>query len=834
MASNNHGNVRSMASESFLRVFTSVPTLTQAQIVKQALIPFLDTIPRKDAKRAIASARRIAKKAHHIPQVDVAAKKKEIEGLLDELSREAKFTPRSSGNKYDIMFLEIIESVAQWLNELWSLAFEFGLDFPRVHACLLMSMSILDQVQSMKGTGHQRLFSTVYAPVVIRDRSGKIVKEFNELGISNVESAILWVWRDVFLALLASKNPAHVRLVPELLAEIDNAIGWSGLERLVLGGDTYFQDGDELQFSDPDFLRLRRPEDSNWGSQCSSEDRDRDDMFYADHWNYRIVKQVPRFRQLIEERMIDIFKAAPSILLYTIIVNLSGDISVLDHLHEILSWLAPTSTSSLATALGIYCIESKFDQIASLLETHAFLLRPRESYAIHESVRLLTTSYKPAHQELALRTAEKELLETIETIRHSLLGPFAHLDSRESRSELRQLTQLSHGTTERQERVERWVETVSTPGMGTANPMAVAAMMMGMPIPVPMPIPPQGDAGGGAGFNAAAAVAAAAAAATVAFGDAENGMMDLDPHDPDFSELREEPKPDLKGRFEEWVETVKYFGYLRAAVVIRDKGEGEGNAGEGGKGLEEYAGEVVIRESVKGDELLMNVFKSMHNSMPWVLATDVVNEMIVKLADDPSKQHICDALRSLSSFVKLQKKKRKKMERIANGSHASITTEEEGERVRSTSADVGFESFGTGEDGSDAEEGAEGDGGGEVDVSGWYMGQIMVHNAANAPENHAHDGTDDSDVDNDQTEAEQIATDFEEALHETLAQLLVYSNPNPNPGNAGDQEFENIEPAPPFHPGAPEVPSPNPIPGLDPGPLPFFTHAAHGSIEDLD
>ncbi|KAL5508679.1 hypothetical protein ACEPAH_6300 [Sanghuangporus vaninii] len=830
MVNNNYRNVRSTASESFLRVFTSVPTLAQTQIVKQALIPFLDTIPRKDAKRAIASARRIAKKAHHIPQVDVAAKKKEIESLLGELSREAKFIPRSSGDKYDIMFLEIIESVAQWLNELWSLAFEFGLDFPHVHACLLASMSILDQVQSMKGTGHQRLFSTVYAPVVIRDRSGKVVKEFNKLGISNVESAILWVWRDVFLALLASKNPAHVRLVPELLAEIDNAIGWSGLERLVLGGDTYFQDGDELQFSESGFLRLKGPEDSNWGSQCSSEDHNRDDMFYADHWNYRIVKQVPRFRQLIEERMIDIFKAAPSILLYTIIVNLSGNISVLDHLHEILSWLAPTSTSSLATALGIYCIESKPDQVASLLETHAFLLRPRESYAIHESVRLLTTSYKPVHQELALRIAEKELLETIETIRHSLLGPFARLDSSESRSELRQLTRLSHGTTERQERVERWVDAVSTPGMGAANPMAVAAMMMGMPIPVPMPIPPQGDAGGGAGFNAAAAMAAAAAAATVAFGDAENGMMDLDPHDPDFSELREEQKPDLKDRFEEWVETVKYFGYLRAAVVIRDNK----NEGEGGKGLEEYAGEVVIRESVKGDELLMNVFKSMHDSMPWVLATDVVNEMIAKLADDPSKQHICDALRSLSSFVKVQQKKRKKMERIANGSHASTTTEEEDERVRSTSADVGSEYFGTGEDGSDVEESVEGDGGGEIDVGGWYMGQIMVHNEANAPENHAHDGTDDSDVGNDQTEAEQIATDFGQALHETLAQLLAYNNPNPNLGNAADQEFENTEPAPPPHPGAPEVPSPNPTPGLDSGPLPFFTHATHGSIADLD
>ncbi|KAL5512179.1 hypothetical protein ACEPAG_3464 [Sanghuangporus baumii] len=748
MVRNYHRNVRTKASKSFLHVFTSVPALAQAQIVKQALIPFLNTIPKKHAKRAIASARRVAKKAHHIPQVDVAAKKREIEGLLDELSRETKIYPRSSETKYDMIILEIIESVVQWLNELWSLAFEFGLDFPRVHTCLLTSMSTLDEVQSMKGVGHQHLFSTVYVPVLIRDRSGTIVKEFNELGVSNVESAILWIWRDVFLALLASKNLAYIGLVPELLSEIDNAIGWGGLERLVLGGDTYFQDGDEIQFSDSGLLRLKEPEDedSNRGSQCSSEDHDRDDMFYADHWNYRLVKQVPRFRQFIEERMIEIFKTAPSILLYTIIVNLSEDISVLDHLHEILSWLAPTSTSSLATALGIYCNEGKFDQIASLLESHAFLLRPRESYAVHESVRELMTSDKPAHWELALRIAEKELLDTIETIRYSLLGPFASLDKKEARDELRRIIHLSHGTTERQARVKRWVGAVSTPGMGAANPMAVAAMMMGMPIPVPIPIPPQDDAGGGAGLNAAAAMAAAAA--SVAFGN--NGMMDLDPHDPDFSGLREEQKPDLKGRFEDWVETVNYFGCLRAAFIIEDnKGEGERNTSEGGKDLEGYAEEVAIRESEKGEELLMNVFMSMHSSITWVLASDVVNEMVTKLADDPSKQYICDALQSLSSFVEVQKNKREKMRRIANGS---------------------------------------------------------------------------------------IAIDFREIVLEThggfLAQRLAYNNPDPNPGNPADQEFENIEPALPLHPGAPEAPNPNPIPGLDPGP--FFAHATHGSIEDLD
>lgn len=66
-----------------------------------------------------------------------------------------------------------------------------------------------------------------------------VKKEFTEVGLYNVESAVLWVWRDVFLSLLSSKhNKVIIELVPELLAEVDEILGWKGLERLVAGGET--------------------------------------------------------------------------------------------------------------------------------------------------------------------------------------------------------------------------------------------------------------------------------------------------------------------------------------------------------------------------------------------------------------------------------------------------------------------------------------------------------------------------------------------------------------------------------------------------------------------
>lgn len=400
---------------------------------------------------------------------------------------------------------------------------------------------------------------------------------------------------------------------------------------------TDFQDGYDQTSTDPAYPRLRRPEEVSKVSRTSSEDNDKDDKYYAEHWNYKLVKQVPRFRQLVQQRMVEIFKASPSMLLYTLILALSPDVqSVTRELHEILSWLAPASTNSLATALGIYCTESKFDEVASLLESHVFLLRPRESYAIHESVRALATSHKPAHRELALSIAEKQLLDALESIRHTVLGPFPGLDSEESHSAFWQIEKLSSQTAERQERVRRLVESVSTPGMGDMNPLAVAAMMMGMPIPIPIPIPAQGD---GAGFNEAAEAAIAAATAAVAAGAVNVGdaNVGIDLHDPDLSELQEAIKPDLKNRFEAWVETIKFFGYLRAATIL---GEGDlEDVNEGRKTLHQHADEVVKQESAKGEEILARVYGSMYTSMPWVLAPDLTDELIAKYVQSPPFQH---------------------------------------------------------------------------------------------------------------------------------------------------------------------------------------------------
>ena len=70
----------------------------------------------------------------------------------------------------------------------------------------------------------------------------------------------------------------------------------------------------------------------------------------------------------------------------------------------------------------------------------------------------------------------------------------------------------------RQDRIERWVDAVSTPGLNNPNPMAFAAMVMGLPITPTME-----------GLD-----------------EMELSYLEMDPSDPDLEDLREEFRPRLK------------------------------------------------------------------------------------------------------------------------------------------------------------------------------------------------------------------------------------------------------------------------------------------------
>lgn len=71
---------------------------------------------------------------------------------MDELAKEGSLRSMSV-DTYGILLQEVVESVTDWLNDLWILAVEHQLDIPRVHSCLVFSFGILDHVQSITNKG---------------------------------------------------------------------------------------------------------------------------------------------------------------------------------------------------------------------------------------------------------------------------------------------------------------------------------------------------------------------------------------------------------------------------------------------------------------------------------------------------------------------------------------------------------------------------------------------------------------------------------------------------------------------------------------------------------
>jgi len=68
-----------------------------------------------------------------------------------------------------------------------------------------------------------------------RRKTGKIVKTFRLVGIAHFERVLLWTWRDLFLSMLAS-NPGQKQLVPDMLQDIRDTLGWKSLSKMLFGG----------------------------------------------------------------------------------------------------------------------------------------------------------------------------------------------------------------------------------------------------------------------------------------------------------------------------------------------------------------------------------------------------------------------------------------------------------------------------------------------------------------------------------------------------------------------------------------------------------------------
>ncbi|KAF9817259.1 hypothetical protein IEO21_03623 [Rhodonia placenta] len=651
MSSSGRGGVSSKPPSSrFTTIYDALPADAQQELVEKHLIPLLNQVEKVRFKKAFAHASELHRRHDGLPGLNLKAKRMEINGLLDELQRDAKRSFVKDRSHKKELLGEAIGSLTDWLNDIWSVVYEHNVNFIHAHKCLMFVAGILDHLASGRSSC-RCTFNNMFVTVTIKRKSGKHVKAFNINGAQNIEQVLFFIWRDLFLSMLAAGNEHHISQISDMLEDIEDLMSWTALERILYGGKKCSRASGKdvwrfwqssgcfcrvlVQAKDmwliesqhdwwPILLPSVSPDDlgvalsflagshddcyevsdtEGYGSESNSdiEDDDGDADYYDDdgesgpqharHWSSRVSNQMDNFRKHIYTAMMSVFKVAPSQPLYIALCQIWPDRLETDHeLRHYLKSIAVSSSETFAAALDIYATEDLPDEIIRILDTHQHLLRPRDASALQNAI--LTLGQTNTHNARALQVVEKELLDTVRALRAALLVSFSQLELTANKEELQQILKLRSGAAGRQNRVEAWINAVATPGTNGPNPIAFAAMMMGVPL-VPGMDPTE---------------------------DADPlGYLDLDPHDPDLEDLREEFRPRFKQRFEGWTE-------IAQAIT-------------GGAALQQQ----VYRETLQ--------------LMPFLRASDIVDEMVGRLADKPNKHHVCDGLDALSHFVQRQRKK---------------------------------------------------------------------------------------------------------------------------------------------------------------------------------
>lgn len=106
---------------------------------------------------------------------------------------------------------------------------------------------------------------SLYVPVIFKNKAGRRVKSFHLNGVHALEKVLFWLWREIFVSMLASDLEHHKILA--MLRDIESTFGWQALERVIVGGESGRSSSDiymnvllTVQFSIPRGAGRRRME----------------------------------------------------------------------------------------------------------------------------------------------------------------------------------------------------------------------------------------------------------------------------------------------------------------------------------------------------------------------------------------------------------------------------------------------------------------------------------------------------------------------------------------------------------------------------------------------
>ncbi|KAF8992759.1 hypothetical protein BDZ89DRAFT_1150905 [Hymenopellis radicata] len=436
-----------LPSGKFLRIYDSLPPEAQRKLVESYLGAVLDNGPRKRAKRVVCSAARFRRRQAAIPALDYRQKKREINALLNELARDAKCSfVKDRSNRAQIM-AEVIQSIARWLSDMWILVYEHFVQFREAHASLLFIADVLRKLNDGSRVGGCPCATKACeVEITIRTMAGKDIKHFQFHGCHHITTALLWMWRELFVSMSVSGGRQALHQIPSMLQDIEDALGWRSLVRVLYGGS--YGDGAE---SDSEL-------EGDWEDMEDDDDDDDDDEeeepahgsrclcnLHSNHWTNEVNQHRLHLRRLVKKHLHTLFTLAPSHDLYCALKDL-GCRALITTLTKV----APASSDNVAAALEIYAAEDDASSIMTLLDQHSYFLRPRDAPILQLASHVLAVPYRTK----VIALLEREMAETVHAVAAAVRTTFCHIEDPKHTSELTRILRLPAASSQRADRIE--------------------------------------------------------------------------------------------------------------------------------------------------------------------------------------------------------------------------------------------------------------------------------------------------------------------------------------------------------------------------------------------
>ncbi|KAF8500057.1 hypothetical protein JB92DRAFT_3124630 [Gautieria morchelliformis] len=204
----------------FTAVYDTLSDSAKRVLLEDHLIPLVDSLPSTSKYNLLSAARSLQAQYTQVIPLPLAAKKLDIDALLEELRLDS-YRKQSISRREEIAE-EIVDSIIDWLSDIWQMVYEVGVEFEKGHECLVYCCQVLQQIEVV-GSGCKCGFMRFYVSVAIKSRSGATVKEFSYSSVDLIEDAFLWIWRDMLLKILAAGRKSDMEAIPRMLRDIQSA-----------------------------------------------------------------------------------------------------------------------------------------------------------------------------------------------------------------------------------------------------------------------------------------------------------------------------------------------------------------------------------------------------------------------------------------------------------------------------------------------------------------------------------------------------------------------------------------------------------------------------------